>query len=215
MARIGHARRRHDLAIALECESAWYIPCRAAPPPSAAAPSRRAARRTLALIESSGLVSAACRHQFVAVAAVSAPQRWSAGSLSSVDTMVSRKSSPIGGRYCGKHGPRWKAPQNDGWQGRPLSTLHGARAGGSLSCAERRGCDAAGDGNDTIASRRRPCHDRAQRSQHPWPPSLLSASAATCMRTMRSGLGRRLAALELVDHVHAARPLRRSRCTGR
>jgi len=31
-----------------------------------------------------------------------------AGSVLSVETMVRRKSWPIGGRYCGKHGSRWK-----------------------------------------------------------------------------------------------------------
>ena len=34
-------------------------------------------------------------------------------SLSSVETMVSRRSWPIGGRNCGKHGPKSKTLQND------------------------------------------------------------------------------------------------------
>src|SRR5262249_50971918 len=34
-------------------------------------------------------------------------------SSSSVETMVSRRSWPIGGRNCGKHGPKSKTLQND------------------------------------------------------------------------------------------------------
>src|SRR5579863_4450255 len=107
--------------------------------------------------------------------------------------MVSRKSSPIGGRNSGKQGPRWKTPQNDGWQGCPLSTLQGARAGGTSTCAHARPITA--NATKTMSApigRMRPRLLHVGRHLH--------VDDAV-------GIGRRLATFELVDHIHAAHDL--------
>src|SRR5262249_43228841 len=55
-----------------------------------------------------------CAPSSVSLALLLAPASGLLGeSSSSVETMVSRRSWPIGGRNCGKHGPKSKTLQND------------------------------------------------------------------------------------------------------
>src|SRR5262249_53622345 len=55
-----------------------------------------------------------CAASSVSLAGLLAPASGLLGeSSSSVETMVSRRSWPIGGRNCGKHGPKSKTLQND------------------------------------------------------------------------------------------------------
>jgi hypothetical protein len=55
-----------------------------------------------------------CAFSSVSLALLLAPALGAlAESSSSLETMVSRRSWPIGGKNCGKHGPKSKTLQND------------------------------------------------------------------------------------------------------
>src|SRR5271169_4157724 len=84
------------------------MPCRAESLGGGSQQARRAAY--ISRIESNFFSSSALSPR---TSLIASPSGLLAASFSSVETMVSRRSWPIGGRYWGKHGPRWKTPQKE------------------------------------------------------------------------------------------------------